>query len=81
MLDGRPLSSFPPIRIQAGSRLGKQIARRSLWCRTRHESHQCSDSRNDLPLLLRVDPPHVANPDQVLKAHAEQAGWPIHIWK
>ena len=40
-----------------------------------------SDSRNDLPLLLRVDYPHVVNPDQVLKAHAELAGWPIHTWK
>jgi phosphoserine phosphatase len=40
-----------------------------------------SDSRNDLPLLLRVDHPHVVNPDPVLKAHAESAGWPIHTWR
>jgi phosphoserine phosphatase len=40
-----------------------------------------SDSRNDLPLLQRVDYPHVVNPDPVLKAHAESAGWPIHTWK
>jgi hypothetical protein len=33
------------------------------------------------PLLLRVDYPHVVNPDPVLKAHAESAGWPIHTWK
>jgi phosphoserine phosphatase len=32
-------------------------------------------------LLQRVDFPHVVNPDAVLKAHAESAGWPIHTWK
>ncbi|RVD74405.1 HAD hydrolase, family IB [Pseudomonas koreensis] len=32
-----------------------------------------SDSRNDLPLLLKVDFPHVVNPDPVLLDHAEQA--------
>ncbi len=40
-----------------------------------------SDSRNDLPLLLRVDHPHVVNPDPVLREQAEKAGWPIHQWK
>nr|BFD43640.1 HAD family hydrolase [Pseudomonas sp. FFPRI_1] len=40
-----------------------------------------SDSRNDLPLLLRVDHPLVVNPDPVLREHAQKAGWPIHHWK
>ena len=40
-----------------------------------------SDSRNDLPLLLKVDHPHVVNPDPVLREHAEKASWPIHHWK
>lgn len=40
-----------------------------------------SDSRNDLALLLKVDHPHVVNPDPVLLAHAEKAGWPVHHWK
>ncbi|MCY1431461.1 putative phosphatase [compost metagenome] len=39
-----------------------------------------SDSRNDLPLLLKVDYPHVVNPDPVLREQAEKAGWPIHAW-
>jgi phosphoserine phosphatase len=34
-----------------------------------------------LPLLLKVDFPHVVNPDPVLREHAEKAGWPIHDWK
>lgn len=40
-----------------------------------------SDSRNDLPLLLAVDHPHVVNPDPLLLEHAQQAGWPVHNWK
>ncbi|MND94367.1 Phosphoserine phosphatase [compost metagenome] len=39
-----------------------------------------SDSRNDLPLLVKVDYPHVVNPDPVLREHAEKNGWPIHTW-
>ncbi|UVJ42844.1 HAD-IB family hydrolase [Pseudomonas sp. LS1212] len=39
-----------------------------------------SDSRNDLPLLRKVDNPRVVNPDPVLLAEAEKAGWPIHQW-
>lgn len=40
-----------------------------------------SDSRNDLPLLQKVDYPNVVNPDAVLLEHAEKAGWPIHSWR
>jgi len=36
-----------------------------------------SDSRNDLPLLLRVSDPVAVNPDPVLRSTAEQNGWPI----
>jgi HAD superfamily hydrolase (TIGR01490 family) len=39
-----------------------------------------SDSRNDLPLLQKVDFPHVVNPDPVLREAAQNAGWPIHSW-
>ena len=39
-----------------------------------------SDSRNDLPLLLKVDYPHVVNPDPVLREQAETNRWPIHAW-
>lgn len=40
-----------------------------------------SDSRNDLPLLQLVDKPFTVNPDPTLRAHAEQAGWPILNWR
>ncbi|CAG8867407.1 putative phosphatase [Pseudomonas fluorescens] len=39
-----------------------------------------SDSRNDLPLLLKVDFPVVVNPDPVLREHAEKNGWPVLSW-
>lgn len=39
-----------------------------------------SDSRNDLPLLLRVDHPRAVNPDAVLREHAQTNGWPILDW-
>jgi HAD superfamily hydrolase (TIGR01490 family) len=36
-----------------------------------------SDSRNDLPLLERVNHPVATNPDNTLRAVALQKGWPI----
>lgn len=39
-----------------------------------------SDSRNDLPLLSKVSQPRTVNPDPVLLAHAEKAGWPVLNW-
>ncbi|MEB0132332.1 HAD-IB family hydrolase, partial [Pseudomonas sp. CCI2.4] len=40
-----------------------------------------SDSRNDLALLLKVEYPHVVNPDAALREHAQKAAWPVHDWK
>ncbi|WP_305907418.1 HAD family hydrolase [Methylomarinum sp. Ch1-1] len=36
-----------------------------------------SDSHNDLPLLQQVDNPVAVDPDDILREHAEQAGWPV----
>jgi len=36
-----------------------------------------SDSLNDLPLMCKVQHPVAANPDETLRAHAEQYGWPV----
>ena len=36
-----------------------------------------SDSHNDLALLKEVDHPVAVNPDDVLRQHAQQQGWPI----
>ena len=42
-----------------------------------YESWFYSDSRNDLPLLERVDHPVAVDPDAVLEAQARTRGWPI----
>jgi HAD superfamily hydrolase (TIGR01490 family) len=36
-----------------------------------------SDSHNDLPLLNRVSHPVAVDPDEILKHHAEEHGWPV----
>jgi HAD superfamily hydrolase (TIGR01490 family) len=36
-----------------------------------------SDSLNDLPLLSKVKNPVAVNPDETLRAHAEQHSWPV----
>ncbi|HWH40792.1 MAG TPA: HAD family hydrolase [Usitatibacter sp.] len=41
------------------------------------ESWFYSDSRNDLPLLEKVDHPVAVDPDSTLRAEAEKRGWPI----
>ncbi|WP_213877878.1 HAD family hydrolase [Pseudomonas sp. dw_358] len=40
-----------------------------------------SDSRNDLPLLTRITHPVAVNPDPVLLAHAQAAGWKVLEWQ
>lgn len=36
-----------------------------------------SDSMNDLPLLSRAKHPVAVDPDDTLRLHAQQAGWPV----
>jgi HAD superfamily hydrolase (TIGR01490 family) len=36
-----------------------------------------SDSHNDLPLLNRVSHPVAVDPDEILKQHADEHGWPV----
>jgi HAD superfamily hydrolase (TIGR01490 family) len=36
-----------------------------------------SDSHNDIPLLEQVEHPVAVDPDDALRQHAEQRGWPI----
>jgi len=41
------------------------------------ESWFYSDSRNDMPLLERVDHPVAVNPDETLRVEAQKRGWPV----
>ena len=36
-----------------------------------------SDSHNDLPLMSRVTTPVAVDPDDTLRTHAQNAGWPV----
>ncbi|MGE8498823.1 MAG: HAD family hydrolase [Pseudomonas sp.] len=62
-----------------------KVTRLNAWLQEQGETLEgayfYSDSRNDLPLLQQVPHPHVVNPDPALRAHAEQAGWPILSWR
>ena len=44
------------------------------------ESHACSDSGFDIPLLASVGHPHAVNPDATLAAVALVQGWPVEHW-
>ncbi|WP_407276352.1 HAD family hydrolase [Halothiobacillus sp. DCM-1] len=77
MKDGRYTGNYQGVpTFQAG----KQTAL-AAWLATRGEQPErtwfYSDSRNDLPLLEAVDHPVAVDPDPVLRARAQAAGWPI----
>lgn len=58
-----------------------KIARLQQWLQANGESaDDCwfySDSRNDIPLLEFSARPVAVDPDDVLRAHAGQRGWPV----
>lgn len=66
----------------ANMREGK-VTRLEAWLAKRasvlsdYESTFYSDSRNDIPLLSRVDHPVAVNPDAVLAGVARERGWPV----
>ena len=41
------------------------------------KSNAYSDSRNDIPLLSVATTAYAVDPDDILRAHAEQQQWPI----
>jgi hypothetical protein len=58
-----------------------KVERLNAWLKnnnkTLHGSFFYSDSHNDLPLLQKVDQPIAVDPDDKLKAFAEQHGWQV----
>ncbi len=61
-----------------------KVARLDQWLTARgqrlasfEQSWFYSDSLNDLPLLSRVTDPIAVDPDETLRAHALQQGWPV----
>jgi len=62
-----------------------KVIRLEQWLEEHHESLAgasfYSDSRNDLPLLSKVEHPVAINPDEVLLAQAQAAGWKVLDWR
>jgi HAD superfamily hydrolase (TIGR01490 family) len=78
-IDGEPC-----YRHHKVSRVNEWLASRPPGSGTRladfEQSWFYSDAIGDLPLLCAVSNPVVVCPDDRLRAHAEQAGWPVVDW-
>ena len=70
------IAGVPSIREGKVQRLQQWLVARG-WDWTDVDTTFYSDSTNDLPLLGRVDHPVATNPDERLRAEAQQRGWPI----
>ena len=73
---GKP-RGLPSFREGKIARVDAWLESMGLWWNNFQRSWFYSDSLNDLPLLQRVTDPVVVDPDATLRAHAEEAGWPI----
>ena len=68
---------LPNMRAHKVPRLEAWLSGRGQKLADFHESWFYSDSRNDLPLLMKVTHPVVVDPDPELAMHAQRNGWPI----
>ena len=68
---------IPCFRDGKVKRLEQWLAEREHGLGSFDESWFYSDSLNDLALLARVTHPVAVDPDDTLRAHAEQHGWPV----
>jgi HAD superfamily hydrolase (TIGR01490 family) len=71
------VSGTPCFRDGKVVRLDEWLAARGLTLAGCQRSWFYSDSHNDLPLLSRVTDPVAVDPDDTLRRHAEQHGWPV----
>ncbi len=73
---GKPRGT-PAFREGKVARVDAWLESLGLWRGGFEKSWFYSDSLNDLPLLSVVSDPVAVDPDNTLRAHAEQAGWTI----
>ena len=83
-VDGHPASAFTGRPTGTPSYREGKIVRVEAWLDSLgkrlsdfEHSYFYSDSHNDIPLLEKVTDPIATNPDDTLRAHAQQAGWRI----
>jgi HAD superfamily hydrolase (TIGR01490 family) len=73
---GKPRGT-PAFREGKIERVNAWLESMGLWWGAFESTHFYSDSRNDLPLLELVSHPVAVDPDDTLRKHAEEKGWPI----
>jgi HAD superfamily hydrolase (TIGR01490 family) len=71
------VADVPCFREGKITRLNNWLTARGWTLESFDNSTFYSDSLNDLPLLGKVKCPVAANPDETLRAHAQQQGWRI----
>lgn len=71
------VSGIPSFREGKIARLQDWMAQHGWSWASFADSWFYSDSLNDLPLLAKVKHPVAVDPDDTLRAHAVQSGWPI----
>lgn len=71
------VAGVPCFREGKITRLNQWLSERGWVLEEFSDTTFYSDSQNDLPLLCKVKNPVAANPDDTLRAHAEQHDWRI----
>ena len=71
------VADVPCFREGKITKLTNWLAERGWTLDSFADSTFYSDSHNDLPLMCKVRHPVAANPDAMMRAHAEQHGWRI----
>lgn len=71
------VSGVPSFREGKVTRLDGWLEARGIHWTDVTDSWFYSDSLNDLPLLSRVANPVAVDPDDTLRRHAQEQGWPI----
>jgi HAD superfamily hydrolase (TIGR01490 family) len=71
------VAGVPSFREGKVVRMESWLAERGWSWESFEETWFYSDSLNDLPLLSKVKHPVAVDPDETLRAHAEQQGWPL----
>ena len=74
--NGKP-HGLPSFREGKITRVEAWLESLGLWWGSFAQSHFYSDSHNDLPLMSLVTRPVAVDPDDTLRAHAREKGWPI----
>ena len=71
------VAGTPSFREGKITRLEEWLQARGLGLHSFGTTRFYSDSLNDLPLLNKVKEPIAVDPDETLRAHAVERGWPV----